>query len=171
MTLVASGDSVKNRDSSRVDDSSHAITRQNRVIMSDYGAWSLLLLSATVWSLGTYILCRNVYINYFICLFIADTKSIVWTHTLCRTQVDKTDNTERSTRHWSRRNTGLQTLFATAYCAVPAVYLCSATILLWFLINLINDELFMMLLFLLRRPTHAPWLIFILSACLWKCTR
>jgi len=37
-------------------------------------------------------------------LFIADTKSIVWTHTLCRTQVDKTDNTECSTRHWSQRN-------------------------------------------------------------------
>jgi len=30
-------------------------------------------------------------------------KSIAWIHTLCRTQVDKTDNTERSTRHWSRR--------------------------------------------------------------------
>jgi len=39
-----------------------------------------------------------------IIFFIADTKSIVWTHTLCRTQVDKTDNTERSTRHWCRRN-------------------------------------------------------------------
>jgi len=37
-------------------------------------------------------------------LFVADTKSIVWTHTLCRAQVDKTDNTERSTRHWSRWN-------------------------------------------------------------------
>jgi len=31
-------------------------------------------------------------------------KSIVWTHTLCRTQVDKTDKTERSTSHWSRWN-------------------------------------------------------------------
>jgi len=27
-------------------------------------------------------------------------KSIVWTHTLCRTQVDK-NKAERSTRHWS----------------------------------------------------------------------
>ena len=41
-------------------------------------------------------------IFYLIYLFIADTKSIVWTHTLCRTQVDKTDNTERSTRHWRK---------------------------------------------------------------------
>ena len=51
--------------------------------------------------------CILFWANYFylfICLFIADTKSIVWTHTLCRTQVEKTDNTERSTRHWSRRN-------------------------------------------------------------------
>ena len=30
-----------------------------------------------------------VHILILIYLFIADTKSIVWTHTLCRTQVDK----------------------------------------------------------------------------------
>jgi len=44
-------------------------------------------------------------------LFIADTKSIVWTHTLCRTQIDKTDNTEHSTRHWSWWNHGVTDTF------------------------------------------------------------
>jgi len=38
------------------------------------------------------------------------------THTLCRKQSIKTDKTERSTRHWSRRNhwATVHTLFATA---------------------------------------------------------
>jgi len=57
-------------------------------------------LPGVVYLLGT---CLGMFI-VIICLFIADTKSIVWTHTLCRTQVEKADNTERSTRHWSRRN-------------------------------------------------------------------
>ena len=31
----------------------------------------------------------DLQVENLIYLFIADTKSIVWTHTLCRTQVDK----------------------------------------------------------------------------------
>jgi len=59
-------------------------------------------MHSTFLPFGVLFFLLNIYL--FICLFLADTKSIVWTHTLCRTQVEKTDNTERSTRHWSRRN-------------------------------------------------------------------
>jgi len=40
------------------------------------------------------------------------------THTIERRPI-KTDKTERSTRHWSRGITGLQTLFATALKTEP----------------------------------------------------
>jgi len=51
-----------------------------------------------------------IYFYLFICLR-ANTKSIVWTHTLCRTQVDQKDKTERSTRHWSRWNHRVTDIF------------------------------------------------------------
>jgi len=66
------------------------------VVLSQFAAASCFVL--IMWCSCDMILFNLIY------LFIADTKSIVWTHTLCRTQVDETDNAERSTRHWSRRN-------------------------------------------------------------------
>ena len=80
----------------------------------------------------------------FICLFIADTKSIVWIHTLCRTQVEKTYNTERSTRHWSRRNhrvtdtfcnckkwAGNWILIESVLCFERLCAICRVVLLLW----------------------------------------